>query len=67
MFDVESPYAECSLKLGFDFRFTFAYIWAAEFGVGKLQQSWDCNFHRLMSDREYVDHDLNDLNFERVK
>jgi hypothetical protein len=27
----------------------------------------DCNFHRLMSDREYVNNDLNVLNFERVK
>lgn len=27
----------------------------------------DCNFHRLMSDREYINQDLNVLNFERVK
>lgn len=27
----------------------------------------DCNFHRLMSDREYINNDLNVLNFERVK
>ncbi|WP_314588335.1 hypothetical protein [Paenibacillus terrigena] len=27
----------------------------------------DCNFHRLMSDWEYVNNDLNVLNFERVK
>lgn len=27
----------------------------------------DCNFNRLMSDRDYVDVDLNVLNFERIK
>ena len=27
----------------------------------------DCNFHRLMSERDYVNEDLNVLNFERVK
>ncbi|MGF9911533.1 hypothetical protein ABEX47_22000 [Paenibacillus ehimensis] len=27
----------------------------------------DCNFHGLMSDRDYVNEDLNVLNFERVK
>ncbi len=27
----------------------------------------DCNFHGLMSDREYVNEDLNVLNFERIK
>ncbi|WP_438496806.1 hypothetical protein [Paenibacillus sp. IHBB 3054] len=27
----------------------------------------DCDFHRLMSDLEYVNYDLNVLNFERVK
>lgn len=27
----------------------------------------DCNFHRLVSEREYINHDLNVLNFERVK
>ncbi|CAH1222897.1 hypothetical protein PAECIP111892_05232 [Paenibacillus auburnensis] len=27
----------------------------------------DCNFHRIMSDREYINNDLNVLNFERVK
>ncbi|WNS41505.1 hypothetical protein [Paenibacillus sp. MMS20-IR301] len=27
----------------------------------------DCNFHRLMSDRDYGNEDLNVLNFERVK
>jgi len=27
----------------------------------------DCNFHRLMSDRSYVNTDLNVLNFERIK
>lgn len=27
----------------------------------------DCNFHGIMSDREYINEDLNVLNFERVK
>jgi hypothetical protein len=27
----------------------------------------DCNFHKLMSDREHINNDLNVLNFERVK
>lgn len=27
----------------------------------------DCNFHRLLSNRDYVNEDLNVLNFERVK
>lgn len=27
----------------------------------------DCNYHQLMADREYVEEDLNVLNFERVK
>lgn len=27
----------------------------------------DCNFHGLMSDRDYINEDLNVLNFERVK
>lgn len=27
----------------------------------------DCNFHGIMSDRDYANEDLNVLNFERVK